>query len=46
MPTSVLLNAVLSIRQQYPYVKIKGKAAYLYRAVVRSVLSKWWRHQG
>jgi transposase-like protein len=35
-----------SWRLDETYVKIKGKSAYLYRAVVRSVLSKWWRHQG
>ena len=35
-----------SWRLDETYVKIKGKAAYLYRAVVRSVPSKWWRHQG
>ena len=35
-----------SWRLDETYVKIKGKAAYLYRAVLRSVPSKWWRHQG
>ena len=30
-----------SWRMDETYVKIKGKAAYLYRAVVRSVPSKW-----
>jgi len=35
-----------SWRLDETYVKIKGQWAYLYRAVVRSVLSKWWRHQG
>ena len=35
-----------SWRMEETYVKIKGKGAYLYRAVVRSVPSKWWRHQG
>jgi len=35
-----------SWRMDETYVKIKGKAAYLYRAVLRSVPSKWWQHQG
>jgi len=35
-----------SWRVDETYIKIKGKWGYLYRAVVRSVLSKWWRHQG
>ncbi len=30
-------------RATRPYVRIKGKWAYLYRAVVRSVPSKWRR---
>jgi hypothetical protein len=34
-----------SWRMDETYVKIKGKWAYLYRAVLRSVPSKWWRHQ-
>jgi putative transposase len=32
-----------SWRMDETYVKIKGKSAYLYRAVVRSVPSKWRR---
>ena len=32
-----------SWRLDETYVKIKGKSAYLYRAVVRSVPSKWRR---
>ena len=28
------------------YVRIKGKWAYLYRAVLRSVPSKWWQTPG
>ena len=35
-----------SWRLDETYVRIKGKWAYLYRAVLRSVLSKWWQHQG
>jgi len=33
-------------RATRPYVKIKGEWADLYRAVLRSVPSKWWQHQG
>jgi transposase-like protein len=32
-----------SWRMDETYVKIKGKGAYLYRAVLRSVPSKWWQ---
>src|SRR5215470_7491723 len=32
-----------SWRLDETYVKIKGKWAYLYRAVLRSVPSKWWK---
>jgi putative transposase len=28
------------------YLKVKGRWTYLYRAILRSVPSKWWRHQG
>ena len=28
------------------YVRIKGQWKYVYRAVLRSVLPKWWQHQG
>jgi putative transposase len=35
-----------SWRMDETYVRIKGKWAYLYRAVLRSVPSKWWQHQG
>ena len=33
----------ISWRMDETYVKIKGKGAYLYRAVLRSVPSKWRR---
>jgi hypothetical protein len=35
-----------SWRMDETYVRIKGQWKYLYRAVLRSVPSKWWRHQG
>ena len=35
-----------SWRMDETYVKIKGKSAYLYRAVVRSVPSKWRQEPG
>ena len=28
------------------YIKVKGRWTYLYRAILRSVPSKWWQHQG
>jgi len=31
----MLLNAIPSIRQRYPYIRIKGQWSYLYRAVDR-----------
>jgi len=35
-----------SWRMDETSVRIKGQSKYLYRAVLRSVLPKWWRHQG
>jgi transposase-like protein len=35
-----------SWRMDETYVRIKGQWQYVYRAVLRSVLPKWWRHQG
>src|SRR3977135_717443 len=29
-----------------PFIKLKGRLVYLYRAILRSVPSKWWQHQG
>ncbi len=28
------------------FIKVKGRLVYLYRAILRSVPSKWCRHQG
>jgi transposase-like protein len=36
----------LSWRMDETYIKVKGQWRYLYRAVLRSVPSKWWKHQG
>jgi hypothetical protein len=35
-----------SWRRDETSVRSKGQWKYLYRAVLRSVLPKWWRHQG
>jgi transposase-like protein len=36
----------VSWRLDETYIRVKGEWKYLYRAVLRSVPSKWWRHQG